>query len=179
VVIICDDEKGTCRPVCVFCIYLRTNSDLCHLQHKLIGFITEMKSSYSLVRTGSLNKAVCASFLKGWHFKDEAQTALLTFILLMWRIGRAPNSIPIYSYIRQDATLHSLFISGNRSACFGWHFHPSSGAHTTVSTASGICHTVTASAAIVEELEQVWVCCGWRTLKKRKISCPLPEVNYE
>jgi hypothetical protein len=22
----------------VFCIYLRTNSDLCHLQHKLVGF---------------------------------------------------------------------------------------------------------------------------------------------
>jgi len=22
----------------VFCIYLRTNSDLCHLEHKLIGF---------------------------------------------------------------------------------------------------------------------------------------------
>ena len=22
----------------VFCIYLRTNSDFCHLQHKLIGF---------------------------------------------------------------------------------------------------------------------------------------------
>ena len=28
------------RPHCiyVFCIYLRTNRDLCHLQHKLIGF---------------------------------------------------------------------------------------------------------------------------------------------
>ena len=24
--------------ICVFCIYLRTNSDFCHLQHKLIGF---------------------------------------------------------------------------------------------------------------------------------------------
>jgi hypothetical protein len=24
--------------ISVFCIYLRTNSDLCHLQHKLIGF---------------------------------------------------------------------------------------------------------------------------------------------
>ena len=24
--------------ICVFCIYLRTNSDLCHLQRKLIGF---------------------------------------------------------------------------------------------------------------------------------------------
>jgi hypothetical protein len=68
----------------------------------------------------------------------------LTFILL-WRIGRAPNSIPIYSYIQHDATLHSLFISGNCSTCFGWYFHPSSGAHTTVSTASGNCHnTVTA-----------------------------------
>ena len=66
----------------------------------------------------------------------------LTPILLMWRIRWAPNSIPVY--IQQDATLHSLFISGNCSTCFGWYFHPSSGAHTTVSTASGICHTVTA-----------------------------------
>jgi hypothetical protein len=40
--------------------------------------------------------------------------------------------------------LHSLFISGNCSTCFGLYFHPSSGAHTTVSTASGICHAVTA-----------------------------------
>ena len=51
--------------------------------------------------------------------------------------------IPIY--IQQDATLHSLFISGNCSLCFGWYLHPSSGAHITVSTASGICHTVTAT----------------------------------
>jgi hypothetical protein len=29
-------------------------------------FITEMKSVYSAVRTGSLNKAVCASSLKGY-----------------------------------------------------------------------------------------------------------------
>jgi hypothetical protein len=28
-------------------------------------FVTEMKSVYSAVRIGSLNKAVCASFLKG------------------------------------------------------------------------------------------------------------------
>ena len=48
----------------VFCIYLRTNSDLCHLQLKLIGFITEMKSVYCELRTGSLNKAVCSSSLK-------------------------------------------------------------------------------------------------------------------
>jgi hypothetical protein len=46
--------------------------------------------------------------------------------------------------MQQDTTLHSLFISGNRSTCFGWYFHQSSGAPTTVSTASGICHTVAA-----------------------------------
>jgi hypothetical protein len=50
--------------------------------------------------------------------------------------------IPIY--IQQDATLHSLFIHGNSSTRFGWYFHPTSGAHPTVSTASATCHTVTA-----------------------------------
>jgi hypothetical protein len=74
--------------------------------------------------------------------KLSCARAYLTLILLMWRKGWAPNSIPIY--IQQDAKLHSLFISGNCSTCFGWYFHPSSGAHTTTSTASGICHTVTA-----------------------------------
>jgi acyl transferase domain-containing protein len=41
------------------------NSDLFHLQHKLIGFITEMKSVYSAVRAGPLNKAACAPSFKG------------------------------------------------------------------------------------------------------------------
>ena len=50
----------------------------------------------------------------------------------------------ILIYIQQDAKLHSLFISGNCSTCFGWYLHPSSGSQTTVSTASDIRHTVTA-----------------------------------
>jgi hypothetical protein len=49
----------------------------------------------------------------------------------------------IVIYIQQDAALHSL--TGNCSTCFGWYHQPSSGAQTTVSTASGICHTVTAT----------------------------------
>jgi hypothetical protein len=40
--------------------------------------------------------------------------------------------------IQQDAPLHSLFISGNCSTCFGWYLHPSSGAYTTISTISGM-----------------------------------------
>jgi hypothetical protein len=51
-----------------------------------------------------------------------------------------------WRYIQQDATLHSLFMSGNCSTYFGWYLHPSSGAHTTVSTESGICHTVVGSS---------------------------------
>jgi len=43
---------------------MRTNSDLCHLHHKLIGFITELKSVYCEVRTGALNRAVFHSSLK-------------------------------------------------------------------------------------------------------------------
>jgi hypothetical protein len=62
-------------------------------------------------------------------------------LIKMWKVRRSFDDIPIYA--QQDATLHSL--SGNCSTCFGWYLHQSSGAHTTVSTASGICHTVTAT----------------------------------
>jgi hypothetical protein len=69
------------------------------------------------------------------------------------------KDIPIY--IQQDATLHSLFISGNCSTCFWYYFHPSSGAHTIVSTASGIFHTVTAISRyrgrVVTGLSVLWV----------------------
>jgi hypothetical protein len=47
---------------------------LCHLQHKLIGFYNKMKSVYSAVRTGSLNKAhcACATYSINWLvFKTE------------------------------------------------------------------------------------------------------------
>jgi len=40
--------------------------------------------------------------------------------------------------VQEDAKIYSLFISVNRSTYFGWYHHQSSGAHVTVSTASGI-----------------------------------------
>jgi hypothetical protein len=112
---------------------------------------------------------------------SSSTSSKLTFILLMWRIGRAPNSIPIYSYIQQDATLHGLFISGNCSICFGWYFHPSSGAHTTVSTASGICHTVTAicryRGKVGTGLSVLWVAYhdGWKYHPKHVEQ--FPDIN--
>jgi hypothetical protein len=55
----------TLCPHCiyVFCIYLKQL--LVPLTVKLIGFITEMKSVYSAVRTGALDKAVYAPSFKG------------------------------------------------------------------------------------------------------------------
>jgi hypothetical protein len=51
----------------------------------------------------------------------------------------------ILIYIQQDATLHCLLYLETALHISGWYYYPSSGAQTTVSTASGICHTVTAT----------------------------------
>jgi hypothetical protein len=48
-----------------------------------------------------------------------------------------------------------FILSDNCSTCFGRDYHPSSGAQTTVTTASGDRYTVLLSAAIVEELELI------------------------
>jgi hypothetical protein len=107
----------------------------------------------------------------------------LTFMLLMCRIGRAPNSIPICSCIQQDATSHSLFISGNCSTCFGWYFHPSSESHTTASTASVIYHTFTAICRYRERvgtgLNVLWVAYASRKLNQWLIfNFCYPEPTY-
>jgi len=49
------------------------------------------------------------------------------------------NKYPTRSNITQ------FILSGNCSTCFGWCHHPTSGVQTIVSTASGICHTITAT----------------------------------
>jgi hypothetical protein len=56
---------------------------------------------------------------------------------------------------QQDAHVTEFILSDNCSTCFGCHYHPSSRAQTTVSTASGNRYTVLLSAAIVEELELI------------------------
>jgi hypothetical protein len=83
-----------------------------------------------------------------------------TLILLMRRIRWANNSIPIY--IQQDATLHSflyletaLHVSGGTSKQHQERIHLYL-QHLVFVT------PLLLSAAIVEELEPVSVCCGWR-----------------
>jgi hypothetical protein len=67
------------KAVCALSLngYLRTNSDFCHLQHKLIGFITEMKSVYCTVRTETLNKNILRFVFK-WLSENKEQLVPLT-----------------------------------------------------------------------------------------------------
>jgi len=75
----------------MFCIYLRTNSDLCHLQHKLIGFYNPDEE--------------CLQRGTDWVFKNESSlcfvfkglTSTLLISLAVWlTIGSLPNSVNVY-----------------------------------------------------------------------------------
>jgi len=82
---------------------------------------------------------LCALFL-GIHGVQEIQVSVIvgtTWPPWKWQRGYS-NTYPTRCKITQ------FILSGNCSTCFGWYHHPSSGAHTNASTASGICQTVTA-----------------------------------
>jgi hypothetical protein len=119
------DRHISCSQCMFMCCVLFTQLSLIFSLNRinLLFFVRESLCVFSKVKTGILSIIYVNPYL------------------LMWRI-RWANNIP--KYIQRDAALHSLFISGNCSTCFECYLHPSSGAHTTVSTASGICQTVTA-----------------------------------
>jgi hypothetical protein len=50
------------HSIYVFCIYMRTNSDLYHLHKKLIGFYNRDEKC---LQPGPLSEAVCAPSFKG------------------------------------------------------------------------------------------------------------------
>jgi hypothetical protein len=59
------------------------------------------------------------------------------------------NNILLYKS-QLDAHIIEFILSDSCSTCFGRYYHPSSGAQTTVTTASGNRYTILLSAAIVE-----------------------------
>ena len=68
------------------------------------------------------------------------KTCCIIFVLFSTHCHLYSNIYPTRCNVTQ------FILSGNCSTCLGWYHHPSSGAHTTVqvSTASCICHTITA-----------------------------------
>jgi len=65
-------------------------------------------------------------------------------MLFFYILGSMHGEIYANNYPKRFNYIQFIYIC-NRSTCVGWYLHPSSGAHFTVSTASGISKTVTAT----------------------------------
>jgi hypothetical protein len=81
---------------------------------------------------------------------------ILNFILLLWRIGRAPNSIPIYTRISKKMQRHIVYLYLETAL----HFSGGTSTHNQERIQLHLQHLVFVtplllSAAIVEELEPV------------------------
>ena len=129
--------------------------------NKIVGLIVASNWVFYLsffLRVWGFRSNVAAYFFSLSHDAQSRDELIKTFTdeamasssrvgrdVVVFNVNGAVHRKYIPIYIQQDATLHSLFISGNCSTCFGWYHHPSSGAQTTVFTASGICHTVIAT----------------------------------
>ena len=111
------------KAVCAsFCIYLRTNSDLCHLQHKLIGFYNRdekclqrgtdwvfKRSSLRFIFKGSR----LGSYLKqkriNFHYKEELLKSV--GIQYPFSVKIMPNTQMHYTYrISPDGTYSYLLV---------------------------------------------------------------------
>jgi hypothetical protein len=65
--------------------------------------------------------------------------------------------------IQQDTILRSLFYL-ETVLSFGWYHHPSSGAQTTLSTAFGICHAITAPVGGVHHQQHTQTSSNFSTI---------------
>ena len=74
------------------------------------------------------------------------------------------------------AHVTEFILSDSCSICFGHCCHPSSGAQTTVTTASGICHTVTATCRyrgrVGTGLSVLWVAYATHNTPKPVLTLP-------
>jgi len=82
-------------------------------------------------------------------------TGLQVSLYIVYNIHGSVHRNNIVIHIQQDAMLHSLFYLEAALHVSGGTITHHQERKTTVSTASGICHTVLLSAASLEELEPV------------------------
>ena len=84
--------------------------------------------------------------------------------------------VKIFQYISKKMQRYTVYLYLETATRFGWYVHPSSGAQTTVSTASGICHIVTAicrnRGRVGTGLSVLWVACATHSTLK-----PVPTLQ--
>ena len=92
-------KNYTFCPHCiyVFCIYLRTNSDLCHLQHKLISFYNR-DEKYLLRGTNWIFKFSCLRFVCKGLKSRRSLNLLMVHICLITKFLISVAPLGMYEY---------------------------------------------------------------------------------
>ena len=78
----------------MFCIYLRTNSDLCHLQHKLIGFYSRFEKCLQRGMDWVFNWSILRFIFKGLNRSvvwDHARRNVTGELNALWDISHIWN----------------------------------------------------------------------------------------
>ena len=102
---------------------------------KWLVFITEMKSVYSAVRSGSLNEAVCASSVKGYRVFQEARVSfgcrtdqLISWLVFLKENYRSWNFLQPSHHLSQNLALIVPLLLVQHSTTVPWeliyHFNP-------------------------------------------------------
>jgi hypothetical protein len=110
-------------------------------QYRIVVFEISLRSKSPKLYRPALHGNWNALSLAKRAFKDKFPTPKIPLKTVLQN-RQVFLSDPVYP-TRCNVT--QFILSGNCSTCFGWYLHPSSGAQTSVSTASDICHTVTAT----------------------------------
>jgi len=93
----------------VFCIYLRTYSDLCHLQHKLIGFYSRDEK--------------CLQRVMDWGFKQSSLRFVFKGLTHTWAYYSCISYIFTNVYCKEVSVIHT-FPALTSSYQLLWSFFP-------------------------------------------------------
>ena len=108
-------------------------------------FIHEKQRVLSVRKEQTEKQTVKCNFL--WRVIADLSPMRMLLIAFRYYSNTPPpkrTTILIYVVCLTRRNVTQFILARNCSTYFGWNHHPLSGAQTTVSTASGICHTVTA-----------------------------------
>ena len=129
--------------ICVFCIYLRTNGDLCHLHHKLIGFYNRdekrlLRGANWVFKYGSLH--LIFNGLNGqrvWYMRNidslrkpnmaynfNSTVHIYQKIAHTWPMKHKMNSTEIHFIDNNSACTEGIPVLSTHCSCSGLRFSP-------------------------------------------------------
>jgi len=152
--------------------------------HVSVVTITHLQEHKTTLTTasGNLSAAIVEELELIWvccGWRTRTRTALHVSVVTITHLQEHKTTVTAASGNRYTVLLSAAIVEELELiwVCCGWRTRTRTALHvsvvtithlqehkTPVTTASGNRYTVLLSAAIVEELELIWVCCGWRTL---------------